>query len=118
LGNTYTTISMNLKHAFDVSAIAAAMLLRDEEKEVLGVLAVGSAVVKLQGRWPRAFRVQIPYKAIPKGRITDAALSVLMKDSVIRAPVPVTEAPTPVDDGDSGTTWQAILFVSPADMPA
>jgi hypothetical protein len=76
LGNTYTTITMNLKHASDVSAIAAAMLLQDEEKEVLGVLPVGSAVVKLQGRWPRAFRVQIPYKAIQKGTVTDDVLSV------------------------------------------
>jgi len=78
LGNTYTTITMNLKHASDVSAVAAAMLMQDEEKEVLGVLPVGSAVVKLQGRWPRAFRIQVPYKNIPKGAINDTRLAQLM----------------------------------------
>lgn len=74
LGNTYTTLTMNLKHSSDVSAIAAAMLLQDEEKEVLGRLPVGSAVVKLQGRWPRAFRIRVPHTPIPKGAISDTIL--------------------------------------------
>jgi hypothetical protein len=82
LGNTYTTITMNLKHSSDVSAIAAAMLLQDEEKEVLGRLPVGSAVVKLQGRWPRAFRIRVPHKKIPKGAVSDTALAQLMADHI------------------------------------
>jgi len=93
---------MNLKHASDVSAIAAAMLLQDEEKEVLGVLPVGSAVVKLQGRWPRAFRIQVPHKAIPKGRITDARLAVLMRDKVMRTPTPVAGISAPAKAEEAG----------------
>ena len=70
---------MNLKHSADVSAIAASMLLRDEEKEVLGRLPVGSAVVKLQGRWPRAFRIRIPHRPIPKGSVRDLELRERMR---------------------------------------
>lgn len=74
LGNTYTTITMNLKHRSDVSAVAAAMLLDDGEQELLGRLPVGSAIVKLQGRWPTPFEVRIPHKKIVKGAVDDAML--------------------------------------------
>jgi len=93
LGNTYTTLTMNLKHAADVSAVAAAMLLQDEEKEVLGILPIGSAVVKLQGRWPRAFRIQIPHKHIPKGSVNDTALAEMMSPyALARSETPSTAA--------------------------
>ncbi len=90
LGNTYTTLTMNLKHSADVSAIAAAMLLQDEEKEVLGRLPVGSAVVKLQGRWPRSFRIRVPHRPIPKGVVSDAKLRERMHP--YRMAMPSTEA--------------------------
>lgn len=34
LGNTYTTIAMNLKHRSDVNAVGAAMLLEEEGNEL------------------------------------------------------------------------------------
>ena len=74
LGNTYTTITMNLKHRSDVSAIAAAMLMDNDEQEILGQLAIGEAVVKLQGRWTQPFQVRIPYIDIPKGSVDEATL--------------------------------------------
>ena len=74
LGNTYTTITMNLKHRSDVNAIAAAMLMDDDEREILGRLPIGAAVVKLQGRWLRPFRVRIPLCALPKGSVGDCEL--------------------------------------------
>ena len=74
LGNTYSTITMNLKHRSDVAAISAAMLLEKEEQEILGQLAIGEAVVKLQGRWTRPFQVRIPHIEIPKGSVNDASL--------------------------------------------
>ena len=49
LGNSYCTIAMNLKHGNDVSALGRAMLLKDEDKESLGKLSVGEAIVKIQG---------------------------------------------------------------------
>jgi hypothetical protein len=70
LGNTYCTICMNLKHKTDINAMAQCLLL-DKEKELLGSLEVGEAVVKLQGRIPRAFQVRIPEFIIRKGAVTD-----------------------------------------------
>jgi hypothetical protein len=66
LGNTYITIVMNLKHRADVNAIAAAMLMDDEEREIFGRLPIGEAIVKLQGRWLEPFQVKIPTAASPK----------------------------------------------------
>lgn len=79
LGNSYTTITMNLKHRSDVNAVAAAMLLGEDEDELLGQLPVGSAVVKLQGRWTQPFQISIPHRAIPKGEINDSKLQNIMK---------------------------------------
>ena len=78
LGNTYTTITMNLKHKSDVSAIGAAMLMDDEQRIVLGRLPVGSAIVKLQGRWIQPFAIKIPYRPVPKGSVDDSKLAKLM----------------------------------------
>ena len=60
LANTYCTICLNLKHSKDVNAMAQCMLLEGEEKDILGSLEVGQAVVKLQGRIQRPFLIQIP----------------------------------------------------------
>ena len=79
LGNSYTTVTMNLKHRSDVNAVAAAMLLGEEENELLGRLPVGSAVVKLQGRWTQPFQIAIPHRAIPKGEMDDGKLQNIMK---------------------------------------
>lgn len=54
LGNTYCTICMNLKHKTDINAMAQCLLL-DKEKDLLGTLKVGQAIVKLQGRIARPF---------------------------------------------------------------
>ena len=70
LGNTYATICLNLKHKTDINAMAQCMLL-DREKDILGMLPVGEAVVKLQGRFPRPFQIKIPEFMIEKGKVTD-----------------------------------------------
>lgn len=75
LGNTYTTIAMNLKHGSDVAAIAGAVLLDPEEKEYLGRLPVGQGIVRLQGRWYKPFLVKFPLVQLKKGKITDGALA-------------------------------------------
>lgn len=74
LGNTYCTIAMNLKHGRDVNAIADAMLLSKEDREILGRLEVGSGVVRLQGRWPKPFLVKFPLLPVKKGSVTDEEL--------------------------------------------
>lgn len=74
LGNTYTTIVMNLKHKKDVSAIAQCMMLGSSEKEYPGNLEVGEAIVRLQGRIMKPFLVKVPEFEIKKGTITDEML--------------------------------------------
>jgi hypothetical protein len=80
LGNSYTTIAMNLKHKSDVNAIAAAMLMADEENDLFGRLPIGEAVIKLQGRWQQPFQIVIPHQQIPKGVVNDARLNGIMKN--------------------------------------
>jgi hypothetical protein len=86
LGNTYCTICLNLKHSKDVNAMGQCMLLEGEEKDILGSLEVGQAVVKLQGRIPRPFHIQIPEFEIEKGRVTDQMIQERMQ------PVPDAQA--------------------------
>ena len=74
LGNTYCTIAMNLKHRADVNTVSDACLLEPDQKDHLGRLPVGHAVVKLQDRWASPFMVRFPHVALVKGRITDAVL--------------------------------------------
>jgi hypothetical protein len=71
LGNTYCTICFNLKHRTDVSAMSQAMLLKDDEKDVLGNLQIGQAVVRLQGRGAKPFLISVPEFKIQKGSFTD-----------------------------------------------
>jgi hypothetical protein len=71
LGNTYCTICMNLKHKTDINAMSQCLLL-DKERDILGMLDVGQAVVKLQGRIHRPFQIAIPEFIIEKGKISDA----------------------------------------------
>ncbi len=71
LGNTYSTICLNLKHSRDVSTMGQCMLMKGDEKDILGELEVGQAVVKLQGRAPRPFQIRIPEFPISKGAVTD-----------------------------------------------
>ncbi|MBI1826580.1 MAG: DUF87 domain-containing protein [Planctomycetes bacterium] len=72
LGNTYCTICFNLKHRTDVNAMSQAMLLQDEEKNILGELQVGDAVVRLQGRSVKPFLIKVPEFIIHKGLFDDA----------------------------------------------
>jgi hypothetical protein len=80
LGNTYTTVCLNLKHRSDVNAMGSAMLMDTEEREILGTLPIGTAVVKLQGRWYKPFQITIPHHKINKGAMTDEHLKKLMED--------------------------------------
>ncbi len=72
LGNTYCTIAFNLKHRSDVRTISDCMLISSpQERDFLGKLPIGTAIVKLQGRAPSPFLVKFPLFLIKKGVITD-----------------------------------------------
>ena len=61
LGNTGTTICLNLKHGDDVKAAGKALTIPPKNWDDIGRLPVGHAIVKVQGRWPKPFLVQFPY---------------------------------------------------------
>jgi hypothetical protein len=81
LGNTYTTIAMNLKHRTDINAMAQCLLL-DQDKDMLGSLEIGEAIVKLQGRIGRPFKIRIPEFKIVKGTATDQFIAEHMKEII------------------------------------
>ncbi|HBG25836.1 MAG: hypothetical protein A2Y10_08365 [Planctomycetes bacterium GWF2_41_51] len=81
LGNTYCTICMNLKHKTDINAMSQCMLI-DKDRDILGSLDVGHAVVKLQGRTVRPFEIKLPLFSIDKGKITDDFIKDHMKNIV------------------------------------
>jgi DNA polymerase III delta prime subunit len=78
LGNTYTTICFNLKAGSDINVMRSVLNLSFQDKDFLSRLELGQAVVKLQGRWPDPFLIQIPKVNIAKGRVTDEDLEVKM----------------------------------------
>ncbi len=86
LGNTYCTIGMNLKHRADVNTIADACLLDLDQREHLGRLPVGTAIVKLQDRWTSPFLVRFPKIEITKGEVSDGVLALLTLPERIPSP--------------------------------
>src|SRR6266540_1620425 len=89
LGNTYTTICLNLKDPKDISRAAGLSLLEDREKDYLSMLPVGQGIVKLQDRWRRPFLVQFPLVDVSKGSVTDDDLKRYLKDKSVIAGGPV-----------------------------
>jgi hypothetical protein len=109
LGNTYCTICMNLKHRSDINAMAHCMLL-DKERDILGSLEVGQAVVKLQGRIARPFQITVPEFAIEKGKINDECIKQLMQH--IASDVPASDIrilDRKAQVGDSETSYNYVL---------
>jgi hypothetical protein len=88
LGNANCTIGMELKHSRDVSAMAQALLLGEEEREYLGRLPVGQGIAKVQSRWPMPFLVSFPLVLVSKGSVTDAQIAALPGDSAANEAVP------------------------------
>ncbi len=74
LGNTYTSICLNLKDPKDISKAAGISGLSSSERHHFAFLPTGRAIVKLQDRWRRPFLVQFPLVTVPKGSISDADL--------------------------------------------
>ena len=86
LGNTYTSLCLNLKDPSDIAKAAALSLLREGEREKLSMLPVGQGVVKLQDRWHRPFLVRIPHVHVSKGSVSDDLLvSYLRRQSALSA---------------------------------
>ena len=79
LANSYCTIALNAKEKADVATLAGSMLLDDSQKNALGEMEIGKAIVKLQGRIMKPFMVHIPLVPVKKGIVTDEMLADKMK---------------------------------------
>jgi len=75
LGNTYTTVCLNLKDPGDIRKAAALSLVDEEDKGYFSQLPVGQGIVKLQDRWNKPFLVQFPLSKVEKGQVTDDLLA-------------------------------------------
>ena len=84
LGNTYTSICLNLKEPTDVNRAAAMMLLQEHQKRYLNRLPLGDGIVKLQGRWQKPFLAHFPKLEIAKGSVTDAVLAQHLRRGRVR----------------------------------
>jgi len=82
MGNTYCTVSMNLKHRSDIAMIADSLLLDSKQARYLGKLETGTAMVKLQGRWFEPFLVRFPLVRLEKGAVTDRDVKARMERCV------------------------------------
>lgn len=80
LGNTYTSICLNLKDPGDINKAAALSQVDDEDKGYFSMLSVGQGIVKLQNRWKRPFLVEFPAVNVRKGMVTDSILTRYLKD--------------------------------------
>ena len=75
LGNTFTSICLNLKNPTDINKAAGISMIQDEEnKKCFSMLPVGQAIVKMQNRWRWPFLVQVPLVGVKKGAVTDTEL--------------------------------------------
>lgn len=96
LGNTYTSVCMNLKDPKDLSKAAGVSGLTADQKRHFAFLPTGQGVVKLQDRWRRPFLVRIPLVAVRKGSVTDADLAEALRtvrglsalSNLVQRPVP------------------------------
>jgi hypothetical protein len=98
MGNTYCTICMNLKHKADINAVGQSLLM-DKERDMLGALEVGRAVVKLQGRIQRPFQIVMPHCPIQKGSIDDETI----RHHMIQFVNPQEEKPKEADQPSNGS---------------
>ena len=80
LGNTYTSVVLNLKDPSDINKAAGISSVDTSEKHYFSRLPVGQGIVKLQDRWTRPFLVRFPLVPVEKGRVSDKLLMEYLKD--------------------------------------
>lgn len=70
IGNTFCSITFNLKHRDDVNLMTDVLILDD--KQFFNRLPIGMAIVKMQGRYFDPFLVKVPLFSIKKAAVTDS----------------------------------------------
>ena len=81
LGNTYTSICLNLKDPGDINKAATLSQVEEGDKKVISALPTGQGIVKLQDRWRQPFLVKFPLVTLRKGVVTDEVLAGYLRDS-------------------------------------
>jgi hypothetical protein len=95
LGNTYCTIGLNAKHSKDIHVLGEIMQIAREQREVMGLLPMGHAVVKLQSRFIRPFQIRLPKVSLDKGSVTDSHLMQLYPPDFSDSEPESPESPLP-----------------------
>lgn len=93
LGNTATTICLNLKDPADINKAAALCLVPESTKSWFSKLPVGQGIVKLQDRWREPFLTRIPHCQIDKGSVSDEDIRVYMRRRATGSRVSLRERP-------------------------
>ncbi len=85
LGNTYTSLCLNLKDPGDIQAAAGISGVDEPDRRFISQLPVGQAIVKLQDRLREPVLVQIPHVNLDKGAVTDDLLLSLCHGNLTRS---------------------------------
>lgn len=78
LGNTASTIFLNLKDPKDIATAGKLALLPESDRQHLSQLPLGSGIVKLQSRYRKPFMVKFARFEIEKGSVLDQDLEALV----------------------------------------
>lgn len=89
LGNTSTTIFLNLKDPKDMATAGKLALLPESDRHHLSQLPLGTGVVKLQSGYRRPFLVRFSRYSLDKGSVHDDHVHALSSSSpTLSAPIP------------------------------
>jgi hypothetical protein len=79
LANTMIHINLNQKNKADINAAASNLLLDQEQREHLGHLKLGEAMVRIAGRYTHPFLISIPAVPIKENSVTDSMVKAHME---------------------------------------
>jgi len=82
LANTMTHVNLNQKNRADINTAAANLLLTMDQKESLGHLKLGEAIVRIAGRYTYPFMISIPANMIKENKVTDNMVKAHMEGLV------------------------------------
>ncbi len=124
--NTYATIALSQKLRGDVQAISGAMNLKDEQKEALNTLPIGTAVIRLSDNFTEPFLVKVPLSSVKEGIISDDQVrqqweschSNSMSNNYVNGnPTEITEVPSKDNKKENNTNQTKITSYSHPPSP-
>jgi hypothetical protein len=80
--NTFIHINLNQKNKADINVAASNLLLDQEQKEYLGHIKLGEAIVRIAGRYTHPFLISIPAIEIKEQKVTDEMVCKHMESMV------------------------------------